>query len=167
MIFGLQLSRIRLLRTMGNSLKWLSDAGRIRKIVTAGSGNSTQGDEEEQALLLKLELIDGFEQSGPLPERKISELLSTAEFGVSAQDELSVTKSGTLMAFAAHGLNILSCYADATKSEPFSLMISPDELLNGVAVSDIESRGERLRRWQERTASWSHIGREIGHALKM
>jgi len=166
-IFGLQSSRIRLLRIMGSSLKSLSAAERIRKIVTAGSGSSTKGADDEQAALLKLELIDGFEQRGPLPEMKISELLSTSEFGISAQDELSITKSGTFMAFAAHGLNVLSCYADGTKSEPFSLMISPDELLNGVALSDLQSRGERLRQWQERTSSWPHIAREIAHALKM
>ena len=166
-IFGLQSSRIRLLRIMGSSLKSLSAAGRIRKIVTAGSGSSAQGDKDEQAALLNLELIDGFEQRGPLPEMKISELLSTSEFGISAQDELSITKSSTFMAFAAHGLNVLSCYAEGTKSEPFSLMISPDELLNGVTLSDLQSRGERLRQWQERTSSWSHIAGEIGRALKI
>ena len=43
--------------------------------MTAGAGPSREGDDEELALLLELELIDGFEQRGPLPEEKISQLL--------------------------------------------------------------------------------------------
>ena len=61
------------------------------------------------------------------------------------------------MAYAAHGLNIISCYAGASKPEPLSLMTSPDELLRGVAPQELESRGERLRRWQEQTSAWPHI----------
>ena len=72
-----------------------------------------------------------------MPEEKISELLSTCEFAISAQDELSITKSGTFMAFAAHGLNILSCYADASKPEPLSLLISPEELMKGITHGGI------------------------------
>ena len=81
---------------------------------------------------MELELIDGFDQRGPLPEEKISELLSTCAFGISAQDELSIMKSSTVMAYAAHGLNVISCYADASKPEPLSIMIAPDELMKGI-----------------------------------
>ena len=111
--------------------------------MTVGSGRSREGDDEELALLLKLELIDGFEQRGPLPEEKISELLSTCEFAISAQDELTITKSGTFMAYAAHGLNILSCYADASKPEPLSLMISPEELLKGDPAGGVAIAGRK------------------------
>jgi hypothetical protein len=112
-------------------------------------------------------LIDSFEQLGPLPEEKISELLSTCEFAISAQDELSITKSGTFMAFAAHGLNILSCYADGSKPEPVSLMTSPEELMKGVADAELQLRGERLRQWQERTAAWPYIANQIRRALDL
>jgi hypothetical protein len=152
---------------MGTELKSLGAAGRIRKIVTAGSGRSREGDEEELALLLKLELVDGFEQRGPLAEEKISELLSMCEFAISAQDQLSITKSGTFMAFAAHGLNILSCYADAAKPEPLSLLTSPEELMKGVAPTELQLRGQRLRQWQERTSAWPHIANQIARALEV
>jgi hypothetical protein len=165
-LFGLQRSRIRTLRRMRTELKILGAAGKIRKIVTAGSGGSREGDDEELALLLDLELIECFEQRGPLPEEKISELLSICMFAISAQDELSVTKSGTFMASAAHGLNILSCYADASKPEPLSLLTSPDELMDGVTEKELQSRGERLRQWQERTSAWPHIAHQIARALR-
>lgn len=164
-LFGLQRSRIRTLRKMGTELKSLAAAGKIRRIVTAGSGRSSEGDEEEFALLLDLELPDSFEQSGPLPEEKISALLSTGMFALSSQNELSITKSGTFMAAAAHGLNILSCHADASKPEPLSLLTSPDELSRGIAESELESRGEKLRQWQERTSAWPRIAQQVAKAI--
>jgi hypothetical protein len=166
-LFGLQHSRIRTLRRMRTELKSLGAARKVRKIVTAGSGGSREGNEEELALLLEFELIDSFDQRGPLPEEKISGLLSSCEFAISAQDELSITKSGTFMAAAAHGANILSCYANASKPEPLSLLTSPNELIDGVSADELLSRGERLRHWQERTSAWPHIAAEITRALKL
>lgn len=165
-LFGLQRTRLRALRKMHPKLKSLGAAGKIRKIVTAGGGRSREGDAAESALLLALELAEGFDQRGPLPEEKISELLSASEFALSAQDELSITKSGTFMAAANHGLNIISCFADASKPEPLSLLISPDELMKGVRQTELESRGEKLRQWQERTAAWPHIANQVARALQ-
>jgi hypothetical protein len=146
-------------------LKSLGAARKIRRIVTAGSRWSQKGDDEELALLLQLELTEGFDQRGPLPEEKISELLLACEFALSAQDELSITKSGTFMAAAAHGLNIISCHADAAKPEPLSLLIAPAELLQGVTAKELQSRGERLRQWQERTSTWPHIANQVARVL--
>jgi hypothetical protein len=165
LLFGLQRSRLRILRKMHPELKSLCAAGKIRRMVTAGAGRSRDGDDEELALLMELELIAGFDQRGPLPEEKISELLLACEFAISAQDELSITKSGTFMAAAAHGLNIISCYADASKPEPLSLLTSPNELMKGVTRTELESRGEKLRQWQERTAAWPYIANQIARAL--
>ncbi len=166
-LFGLQRSRIRALQEMLPALKSLGAAEQIRKIVTAGAGQSREGDAEELALLLELELIDGFDQQGPLPEGKISQLLSIGAFGLSAQDDLSVTKSGTFMACAAHGLNIISCYADVSKPEPLSLMTSPEELLEGVTPQKLQARAQRLRLWQEQTSAWPKIAHEVARALKV
>jgi hypothetical protein len=166
-LFGLQRSRIRALQKMLFALKPLAAAEQIRKIVTAGGGQSREGDGEELALLMELELVDGFDQRGTLPEEKISQLLSSGAFALSAQDDLSITKSGTFMACAAHGLNIISCYAGASKPEPFSLMTSPEELLKGVTSQELRTRGERLRLWQEQASAWPQIAHEVARALKV
>jgi hypothetical protein len=151
---------------MHPELKALGAVGKIGKIVTAGAGRSREGDEEEVALLTELELSEGFDQRGPLPEKKISELLLACEFAISAQDDLSITKSGTFMAYAAHGLNIVSCYADASKPEPLSLLISPEELMKGVTRTEWQLRAEKLRQWQDRTAAWPQIARQMAQALE-
>ena len=166
-LFGLQRSRIRALRKMLPELKSLGAAKVVRKVVTAGTGWSRKEDGEELGLLAELDLTDGFDQRGPLPEEKISELLSLSAFAVSAQDDLSITKSGTFMAYAAHGLNIISSYADASKPEPLSLMTSPEELIKGVTRAELQSRGEQLRLWQERTSAWPHIADQIAQALEL
>ena len=166
-LFGLQFSRIRALRKMEAELKSLSDTNKIKQIVAIGAGGSPQGDREERARLVTLGLSEGFDRRGPVPENVISELLSTAAFALWAQGELSVTKSGTFMAFAAHSLNIISCYAVAAKPEPLSLLISPSELLKGITKAELQSRAARLREWQERTSAWPHIASEIARALEI
>jgi hypothetical protein len=165
-LFGLQGSRLRTLRKMHPELKSLGAAGKIQKIATAGAGRSREGEDEEAALLTELELSEGFDQRGPLPEEKISELLLAGEFALSAQDDLSITKSGTFMAYAAHELNIISCYADVSKPEPLSLLISPVELMKGLTQTELESRGKRLRQWQERTAAWPDIANQVARVLE-
>jgi len=164
-LFGLQRSRIRTLQMMLPALKSLGGFGKIRRIITAGGGQSREGDDEEAALLTELDLTEGFDQRGPLPEEKISELLSGCEYALSAQDEPSITKSSAFMAYAAHGLNIISPYADPSKSEPLSLLISPDELTKGVSATELECRGETLRQWQDRTAAWPHIASQVARVL--
>jgi len=166
-LFGLQPSRLRTLGKMHRGLKALGATGRIRKIVTVGGGGSRPGNDDEAALLTGLDLSEGFDQLGPLPEEKISELLLAGEFGISAQDDLSITKSSTFMAYASHGLNIISPYAGASRPEPLSWLTSPDELLQGITREDLESRRERLRDWQERTAAWLQIANQIARALEL
>ncbi|PYJ07165.1 MAG: hypothetical protein DMF06_16465 [Verrucomicrobia bacterium] len=164
-LFGLQFSRIRALRKMEAELKALSHARKLRKVVVIGAGSSPQGEEEERRRLLALGLSEGFDQRGPLPENEITNLLSTAAFAIWAQGELSVTKSGTFMACAAHGLNIISCYADAVKPEPLSLLVSPHELMEEITTVELHSRAARLREWQARTSAWPSIASEIARAL--
>jgi hypothetical protein len=165
-LFGRQDARIRTLKKMQSSLRSLIAAGRITKIVTAGAKGLNR-DEEERSLLANLSLPEGFEQRGAQDERDISELLLTASFGISAQDALSYAKSGTFMAYAAHGLNILAECADPAKEEPVSLLTSPGELLRGIPDTELKMRAEHLPAWQERTSSWILIAAKFTDALQL
>lgn len=164
-LFGLQATRIRTLEKMGGELRQLAGDCRLVKIITAGSG--VVGDDKERELLLELQLRDGFEQRGALAEADISQLLLQAEFGVSAQDKLSLTKSGTFMAFAAHGLNIISPYGAPSADEPLCWVTAPAELLGGVAPAVLQERSRLLQSWQKRTASWPHIAKQFARALRL
>jgi hypothetical protein len=166
-LFGLQGSRVRALEKMQSDLSSLAAAKKITKLVTVGAGKAADGDENERRLLAPLQLAEGFEQRGALSEADISALLSSASFGISTQDALSFSKSGTFMAYAAHGLNILSPYAGASQPEPLCWLTHPNELLQGIPAALLTSRAENLRAWQQRTSSWPRIADQFARALQL
>ena len=162
-LFGLEGSRVRALESMNADLHALAGRGVIRKIISAGAGKG----EQERMFLSRLQLLDGFEQRGALPGRDVSELLLRGSFGISAQDDLSLTKSGTFMAYAAHGLSIISPHGEQSKPEPLCWLTTPGELLRGLDTAELERRAQRLRDWQQRTASWPHIAKQFARALQI
>lgn len=166
-LFGLQGSRIAALRKMHEHLRSLAAGGVITKLITIGGGNNPAGDTEEQQLARELQLREAAEFRGALPEEAVSQLLANASFALSAQDELSVTKSGTFIAYAAHGLNIISPYAAASAPEPLCWGSHPAELRDGIADAELRARAESLRAWHERTCSWPRIAEEFARALRL
>ncbi|HSH39214.1 MAG TPA: hypothetical protein VK993_10540 [Chthoniobacterales bacterium] len=166
-LFGLQASRLATLRKVEEHLGSLASHGIVRTVVTVGGGNTPRGDAEEKELLARIKLPDGVDLVGALREHEVSELLASSSFAVSAQDELSVTKSGTFVAYAAHGLNILSPHANASSAEPLCWAIHPAEPLGGIADSELRLRAESLRAWHDRTCSWQRIAREFARALRL
>ncbi len=160
-VFGLQATRLRTLR------KFCEVPDAIAKIITCGARNTSAGDVEEERLLQRVGLTSGYEMRGALPENEVSELLSTSSFALSAQDELSLSKSGTFMACAAHGLNIISPIADSLGAAPLCWLTSPQELAAGISPNQLETRAQNLRAWQERTSSWSLIAARFAEALQL
>jgi hypothetical protein len=142
-------------------------SGLITKLIIVGGGNDATGDAEERELAGGLRLRDGAEFRGPLPEHAVSELLASASFAVSAQDDLSVTKSGTFIAYAAHGLNIISPYAGGSAAEPLCWATHPAELLGEIEDAELRARAESLRGWHDRTCSWPHIAEQFARALRL
>ncbi|MDQ6913626.1 MAG: hypothetical protein M3128_12215 [Verrucomicrobiota bacterium] len=159
-VFGLQATRLRTLRQFGK----LPDA--IAKIITCGAQNTPAGDAKEEKILQRLGLTSGYEMRGALAEREISQLLGRATYALSAQDELSLMKSGTFMACAAHGLNIISPAADSLGAEPLCWLTSPEELGAGISPNELETRAKNLREWQARTSAWSMIAGRFAEALQ-
>jgi glycosyltransferase involved in cell wall biosynthesis len=166
-IFGLQRARLRGLRKMRSSLSSLAAAGYITKIISIGAGGDSNLHNEERSLLNALQLREGFEQLGSRPEREISALLLAASFGIFAHDELSLTKSGTFMAYAAHELNVLADFADKSKPAPICWLVAPLELRQGSSNSEWKSRAESLRAWQKENSSWELIARTFADALEL
>jgi hypothetical protein len=164
-LFGMQAARCKALRLMRSGLAELARAGRLTAISTFGAGRTERGDNEEKQVLLELGLTSGFKQLGAIPARDASHVLATAEFGIAAQDKLSYEKSTTFMSYAAHGLKILSCFADATAPVPMSLLSSPEEVARGLPEDELERRATRLHDWYHHTASWPRIAAEFARAL--
>jgi glycosyltransferase involved in cell wall biosynthesis len=158
-LFGLQPSRVRALQMALPHFQQLAARGVVSRLVTIGGGAR---DPREKELLDRLELRDGTAQHGAAAEHEVSALLSRASFGVSAQDELSATKSGTLMAYAAHGLNVIS-----VNPEPPRFTTTPAELLAGISPAELQARAEGFRHWQEENCSWPGIAEQFARALRL
>lgn len=165
-LFGLQGARIRTLQSMREDLGLIAAARKILKIVTFGAGGTTQGDRHERSLLSDLRLADGFEQRGPLAEEQVSRLLLSAPFALSGLDPLSLSKSCSFMACAAHGVNVISPVAGLTEDEPACWLVSPKELIAGLSEIELDARAQHLREWQERTGSWPQIANKFRAALQ-
>jgi hypothetical protein len=166
-IFGLPGSRLRALRKLQNSLSSLTAAKVITKIISVGAGSDFESKEEEERLLMRLQLTDGFQQLGAQSESAISKILATVSLGLFGQDELSYAKSGTFMAYAAHALNVLADFANPSKPAPICWLVAPGELLEGISPAELKTRAQRLRDWQEKTSSWKLIAAKFSEALEL
>jgi hypothetical protein len=166
-IFGLPGARLRTLRNMHSSLSALAAARVITKIISVGANSDLESKEEEQRLLTSFQLADGFQQLGVQSESTISKILATASLGAFGQDELSYPKSGTFMTYAAHELNILADFANASKPAPICWLVAPSELLNGISPTELKERAQHLRNWQEQTSSWKLISTKVSDALEL
>jgi hypothetical protein len=164
-LFGLQLSRIRTLEKMRNSLSALADSGQIKRIICLGQNSNPEASAHERELLSPLNLSQGFVQQSGAAEEMVSRALSTAAFGLFGQDALSCTKSGSFMAYAAHQLNVLADFASPSEPPPICWLVAPLELLNGIDRAELDRRAECLRIWQEQNCSWDVIGARLGRAL--
>jgi hypothetical protein len=165
-LFGRQATRLGALQNMEKSLAALAASGRIRKIISLGRDSDPGARDHERELLAKLKLIEGFEQRGAGSEEQISQILSSVSFGIFGQNELSLGKSGTFMAYAAHQLNVLAEIADSSKPAPVCWLVAPGELLD-LSQDELDRRAERLRLWQKETCSWQRIARELGSAVEL
>lgn len=164
-LFGLQNSRLHALDNMRKSLAALSEANLVTRIICLGSGTDPKLVHREREILSRLNLSEGFAQHGTLDAEDVSEVLSSVAFGLFGQHELSCTKSGSFMAYAAHGLSVLADFANPSKPPPVCWLVAPDELLSGLDSRELQRRAECLRMWQEENCSWKVIANKIGSVL--
>lgn len=164
-LFGRQATRLRTLCAMETHLRNLAAAGALTKLISVGQTGSSHGAEKQ--ILEALGLREGFDDRGPQPDRDISALLWSAGFGLSEMDALNIPKSGVFMAFAAHGLNVLSPLAGPDQPEPLCWAVHPAELRSGLSADELTARAAHLRAWYESTASWSRAAAAFAEALEI
>jgi hypothetical protein len=150
---------------MRKSLTALAADGRIDRIICIGQGSGPDANNRERGLLDSLNLPKGFTQQGGLSEEAVSDVLSSATFGIFGQSELSCTKSGSFMAYAAHRLSVLADFAEPSKSPPVCWLVSSAELLSGIDQTELDRRAECLQMWHEQNCSWEVIAGKLASAL--
>lgn len=166
-VFGKQGTRMLALNGMKEALAKLAQKKRLTRLVIAGG--APDGAKAELAVAKEFLAEDQVTVTGFLEDSALSQLLFKAEFGLSGQDWLSVEKSTTFMAYAAHGLNILSPHAGKDSRTPFAWITSADELLTDDVQMEqkLRDRSLALREWYESTASWSAITARMSASFKV
>lgn len=166
-LFGMQGNRVNTLQLVQSEIKSLYNSRRLKKLLLIGGGNSEELEIVEKKLLEQTLPRDSYCCIGIASSQVISTILSQAEFGISTQSWQSFTKSGTFMAYAAHGLNILSPYAAKQSQKPFCWLTHPSELEqpSDFLNNALKERSRNLQLWYNETCNWSVIAQEIKDAF--
>ena len=95
---------------------------------------------------------------GELPPDRISELLSTVQFGLTTVDESTWSKSGTLMAFLVHRCSVVS--KTGSTVEPLVWNVRPEEI-EQISIDELHQRTDAARKWYDTNAGWEVVARKI------
>ena len=166
-LFGRQGSRLAALDEIAAWPGKLHAAGRLKKLWLAGSRESAEMNAREDALAASLLPPGTVEILGPKSPEELSRIFLTAEFGIFSQSPLSYTKSTIFMAYASHGIGIVSPNTLGASEAPQCWVTHPSEMLDGAAISSaaVADRGRRLAEWYEQNASWPRIAAAYRSAL--
>ena len=166
-LFGRQGSRLAALDEIAPWLGKLHAAGRLKKLWLAGSRESAEMNAREDAFAASVLPAGTVEILGPKSPEDLSRILLTAETGIFTQSPLSYTKSTIFMAYASHGIGIISPNTRGATEAPQCWVTHPDEILEGAGISSaaIADRGRQIAEWYEQNASWPRIAAAYRVAL--
>jgi len=100
---------------------------------------------------------------GELAASQISQLLHRAQFALTTADDATWSKSSTLMAYAAHGCNVVSL--SKSPNEPLCWTVLADEV-GALNDSELRRRADGMRQWYESHAEWRIIAAKISELIK-
>ena len=168
-LFGRQGSRLSTLEAMGAWLGKLHEGGRLVRLQVLGSRESDAMNRREDALLRSMLPEGAYELLGLQSPPHLSKLLGAAEFGLFSQSSASITKSGVFMAYASHGMNILTPSSSGETEPPQCWLTHPSELLETAAspCGLLTERARHLLEWYEQNASWPRLAAAYREAMKI
>lgn len=158
-IFGLPHSRRDALVKLRPFLISLISLGVLSKIWTIGPSEISKDVVLEREIAEYTGITDLVEPLGHLSNEEISKRLCRAKFAFTGQTGDSILKSGTFMAYAAHGLTVIG--TDLNSSEPGKYLIHPNTMISCPELKReklIHEKAEALHHWFWSNRSWPHIG---------
>lgn len=156
-IFGLPYTRLQTLREFSGWLRSWNQSGRLTQLHLIGPRDfkfSPQAD----ALLADMLPADAVVEHGELEPAEVSRQLQEAEFCLSSSNELTWSKSGTFMAYAAHDCAVIA--SASFTLEPLAFTIAPEDL-TAIAEQAAQAKGTQLRRWYLENAEWRLVASRI------
>jgi hypothetical protein len=156
MIFGLPFGRWQTLQMFDREIRSWRASGVLTKLHLVGPGDEKfdrHSDQLTSVLPGGTVLRHGF-----LPSAAVSDLLSRVQFGLTNTTPETWSKSGSFMAFAAHGCAVVG--KTPFQSEPLRYTVSTEEL-PGISDVELVRRQRMLKQWYAENADWAVTGRRM------
>lgn len=166
-LFGLQGSRLLALEGMAPWLPTLHRKGIIKRLGVVGARGKQAANDREDALLASALPEEAVDLHGALPAESVSSLLQQAEVGLFAKVSHGYTKSTIFMAYASHGVCIVSPEHVGDYEPPLCWVTHPSEFSKGRSIEDVIRRGNSLQQWYSDNASWEHVASIYKEALSV
>lgn len=160
-VFGLAFGRWQTLRAFDSRiLRWRKD-NVLTKLHVIGAPD--QKFDRRSETLLSAHPPETVVRHGELHASRISELLHRVQFALTTADDATWSKSTTLMAYAAHGCNVVS--RSRSPNEPLCWTVLADEV-GSVADPELRHRADAMRQWYETHAEWRIIAAKISELIE-
>jgi hypothetical protein len=160
-VFGLPYGRWQTLLTFDREIRDWLQTGVLTKLHLIGATDD-KFDGRSETLLKSYPDPKSIVRHGQIAAEQISKLLSNAQFALTTADELTWSKSTTLMAFFAHGC------VPVTKSkridEPLSFSVAA-EALYSIPDADLRARRVAGRQGYEANADWNILARNVSDLM--
>lgn len=160
-IFGLPYTRFQTLRMFEKWIAAWRRSGRLRKLHLIGPRDEKFAPQADHLLVKLLERPD-IVHHGELSASEVSKQLAGVECCLSNSTDRTWSKSGTLMAYAAHGCAVIT--QDASAHPPLNLTIAATAI-ESASEADVLEKGEQLRQWYEANATWELTAKRIADLI--
>jgi hypothetical protein len=161
-IFGLPYSRWQTLQAFNSDIRRWQQNGLLTKLHLIGPPDQ-KFDLRSEALISSYPRAEIVVRHGNMQTEQISDLLSRTQFALTTANELTWSKSTTLMAYMAHGCVVVA--ESRSKVEPLSWMTLPQEI-DASSDSDLLARAGAMRQWYETNADWKLLARRVSDLLQ-
>lgn len=162
-IFGLPYGRWRTLEAFDREIQqWLAK-NVMTKLHLIGPTDE-KFDARSETLIQAYRNPNVVMKHGELAAETISELLSNVQFALTTVDELTWNKSGTLMAFLAHGCSVVS--RNKSSLEPLVWNVMPEEV-GTINFDNLQRRAEAARNWYQTNADWEILAGTISRWIEI
>ena len=160
-IFGLPYGRWQTLQTFDHDIRAWQQRGALTKLHLIGPTDN-KFDLRSEALIGSYPAPNVVVRHGEVAGEQISRLLSTARFALTTADELTWSKSTTLMAFLEHG-----CVAVAKSRfefEPLLFSITADQVTS-ISDDELQAQSDAGREWYAANADWKVLAGKISELI--
>jgi len=160
-VFGLPYGRWQTLQSFDQDIRGWQQNGTLTNLHLIGPTDK-KFDIRSEALLGTYPKPEVVFRHGELSPKQISTFLSKAQFALTTADELTWSKSTTLMSFLDHG-----CVA-VTKTkfsiEPLSFSVTADNVPS-ILDAELQTKSDAGRHWYRANADWKVLAGKIADLI--